>query len=111
LLERAVANVVINAMAANPSTGPVRINAEAFGEKVLLEVVDHGPGIPEPARERVFAPFQRLDDSTDRGTGLGLAIARGFVDAMEGELELEETPGGGLTVTIALPVEPGPEWQ
>ena len=65
-----------------------------------------GPGIPEAEREQAFAPFQRRDDlstSVTPGVGLGLAIARGFTEAMSGELTMEDTPGGGLTVVITLP--------
>jgi two-component system sensor histidine kinase KdpD len=67
-------------------------------------VIDSGPGVPPAQRERVFEPFQRLGDhDTDTGVGLGLAVARGFVQAMGGTLELEDTPGGGLTAIITLP--------
>ena len=59
-------------------------------------MVDHGPGIPADRREHVFQPFQRLGDrSNGTGVGLGLAVARGFVEAMGGELAVEDTPGGG----------------
>jgi two-component system sensor histidine kinase KdpD len=55
----------------------------------------------------MFAPFQRLDDhSATAGLGLGLAIARGFTEAMDGTLAASDTPGGGLTMTISLPVAP-----
>ena len=70
-----------------------------------LRVVDRGPGIPEAARERVLEAFQRLGDRPNgMGVGLGLAVARGFVVAMDGDLTLDDTPGGGLTVTIDLPM-------
>jgi len=67
-------------------------------------VVDHGDGVPAADRDRMFAPFQRLDDRTaDGGLGLGLAIARGFTEAMGGRLTPADTPGGGLTMTVTLP--------
>ncbi len=67
-------------------------------------MIDSGPGVPATMRDRIFEPFQRLgDNATDSGVGLGLAVARGFVRAMGGELELEDTPGGGLTAIISLP--------
>jgi two-component system sensor histidine kinase KdpD len=70
-------------------------------------VVDRGPGIPPAQRESVFQPFQRLGDggnATHDGLGLGLAVAKGFVEAMGGELSLDDTPGGGVTAVISLPV-------
>ncbi len=60
-------------------------------------------------RERIFEPFQRLGDrATGTGVGLGLAVARGFTDAMDGELSIEDTPGGGLTTVISLRTAPMP---
>jgi len=102
LFERAVANVVLNAVSASPPDQPPRVTAGVISGRVDLRVVDHGPGIPASERERVFAPFQRLDDTGKGGTGLGLAVARGFVEAMDGQLTLEDTPGGGTTVAISL---------
>jgi len=109
LLERAVANIVANALAVQPAGVPVRVWAESHQGTVALHVVDAGPGIPAAERERVFEPFQRLGDrSTQAGVGLGMAIARGFTDAMGGELVLGDSPGRGLTVTFRLPVAKGP---
>jgi two-component system, OmpR family, sensor histidine kinase KdpD len=103
LLERAVANIVGNALAWSPADRPVRIDACTVGERVDLRVVDRGPGIPPDQRDRMFQPFQRLgDQSNNGGTGLGLAVARGFVDAMGGAITVEDTPGGGLTVVVSL---------
>lgn len=105
LLERAVANVVANAVVVQPEDIPVWVDAELVDDVVVLSVVDRGPGIPVAQRRQVFEPFQRLGDrSSQAGVGLGLAIARGFTDAMGGELELDDTPGGGLTVRFRLPV-------
>jgi two-component system sensor histidine kinase KdpD len=101
LLERVVANLVDNSLKVSPPGRPVRVEAGAVPTGVDLRVVDQGPGIPPDDRERVFEPFQR---TTDHGTGvgLGLAIARGFLDAMGGEITLEDTPGGGLTAVVTL---------
>jgi two-component system sensor histidine kinase KdpD len=74
------------------------------GERLDLRVVDHGPGIPLDARQRVFEPFQRLGDGSKDGVGLGLAVARGFVTAMGGQLVVEDTPGGGTTMVVSFPV-------
>jgi two-component system, OmpR family, sensor histidine kinase KdpD len=106
LLERAVANLVANASQHTPSGRTVRVEAREVGARVDLLVVDRGPGVPEDDRERVFAPFQRLGDTGSTGVGLGLAVARGFVEAVGGQLALEETPGGGLTVVVTLPRQP-----
>jgi two-component system sensor histidine kinase KdpD len=104
LLERAIANIVDNARAWSPQDRSVRVEAGAVGNRVDLRVIDHGPGIPVDQRELVFQPFQRLGDNpSDGGVGLGLAVARGFVDAMGGELEVEDTPGGGITMVVSLP--------
>ncbi|HSO96300.1 MAG TPA: DUF4118 domain-containing protein [Acidimicrobiia bacterium] len=105
LVERAIANVVANALQASPPKRPVRIFAGATGERVELTIVDNGPGIPRSKREEVFLPFQRLGDNPQgSGVGLGLAVARGFVEAMQGELQLDDTPGGGTTVAISVPI-------
>ena len=105
LLERAVANLVSNAMAWSPSGQVVRIDAGRIHDVIDLRIIDRGPGVPPEDRERIFLPFQRLGDrSHDAGVGLGLAIAKGFIEAMGGQLLLDDTPGGGLTLTIRLPV-------
>ena len=73
------------------------------GDRVQLRIIDAGPGIPPDAREDVFVPFQRLGDTDNHaGVGLGLALSKGFVEAMGGTLEAEDTPGGGLTMVIDL---------
>jgi two-component system sensor histidine kinase KdpD len=70
---------------------------------VDVRVVDRGPGVPAEDRERLFVPFQRLGDSAQgEGVGLGMAVAKGFVEAMGGVIEIEDTPGGGLTVVARL---------
>jgi two-component system sensor histidine kinase KdpD len=105
LLERAVANLVSNALAWSPPDQPVRIEAAIVALHVELRIIDRGPGIPIADRERVFQPFQRLGDrSNDAGAGLGLAIARGFIEVIGGRLEVDDTPGGGSTFTIILPM-------
>jgi two-component system sensor histidine kinase KdpD len=116
LLDRVIANLVQNALRYNPDGTPVRLAGSAHGDVVELRVIDRGPGIPEDEREQSFAPFQRRDDtstSATPGVGLGLAIARGFTEAMGGELTMEDTPGGGLTVVVSLPASaPGSsDWQ
>lgn len=103
LLERAVANVVENALRHNRGPRPVRVAGSALGGTVELRVVDHGPGVPDESKERIFESFQRLGDAPrGSGLGLGLAVARGFTEAMGGTLTAEDTPGGGLTMVFGL---------
>jgi two-component system sensor histidine kinase KdpD len=107
LLERAVANLIDNALNWTPTDRPIRVEAGRGGDRIDLRVVDGGPGIPPAQRQAVFQPFQRLGDGGNAnrdGVGLGLAVAKGFTEAMGGELTLEDTPGGGLTAVISLPV-------
>jgi two-component system sensor histidine kinase KdpD len=107
LLERALANVVSNAIAWSPDDAPVVVQAAEVSQRLHLRVIDRGPGIPEQQRMQVTRPFQRLGDhSTTAGVGLGLAVATGFVEAMGGELLFDDTPGGGLTVDIVLAAQP-----
>ncbi|MET0663904.1 MAG: DUF4118 domain-containing protein [Ilumatobacteraceae bacterium] len=107
LLERSLANIIANAERFSPLDVPVRIEAAPIGDDVHIRIVDRGAGISPGDRERVVQPFQRLGDApADDGVGLGLSIANGFVTAMGGSLSLDDTPGGGLTVTIVLPAAP-----
>ncbi|MGE0139507.1 MAG: DUF4118 domain-containing protein [Ilumatobacteraceae bacterium] len=109
LLERSVANVVSNAMRHSRDDFPVRIEAGIVGDSMHLRVIDRGPGVPVAERSKVVQPFhQPGDQRTVDGVGLGLSIAKGFVDAMHGSFTLDDTPGGGLTVTIALPLATAP---
>lgn len=106
LLQRVVANLADNAQRhARPGTS-VCLDAGTVDDRVALRVVDHGPGVREADWDRMFVPFQRLDDRGGTGVGLGLAIARGFTAAMGGTLRPSHTPGGGLTMTLTLPISP-----
>ncbi|MGW1519546.1 ATP-binding protein [Streptomyces sp. NPDC002287] len=105
LLERAVANIVENAVKYSPHSQPVTVSASALGSRVELRVVDRGPGVPDAAKDRIFEPFQRHGDAPrGAGVGLGLAVARGFTEAIGGTLTAEDTPGGGLTMVLTLPM-------
>jgi two-component system sensor histidine kinase KdpD len=104
LVERAVANLLSNALRYSPVGRPPRVVATAIDDAVRIAVIDHGPGVAPADRERMFEPFQRLGDrDMTTGVGLGLAVARGFVEAVGGTLTASDTPGGGLTMTVTLP--------
>lgn len=105
LLERALANLIDNAIVHSPPGKVVRVDAGEHANHITLRIIDRGPGIKEKDRTRVFEPFQRAGDGfTDGGTGLGLAVAKGFIETMGGRLVLADTPGGGLTAVVSLPV-------
>jgi two-component system, OmpR family, sensor histidine kinase KdpD len=105
LLERALANLLANAVRFSPADRPPSLSAEAYDGVVEVSVVDHGPGVPSADHDRIFEPFQRLgDQDMSTGIGLGLAVARGFVEAISGALRPSTTPGGGLTMTVTLPI-------
>ena len=104
LFERVLANIVANALAHSPADRKILVQATSRDDTAVMRIVDHGPGISPEARATMFQPFQRFGDDTSGGVGLGLAVARGFMTAMHGVLSAEETPGGGLTVTLSLPL-------
>ncbi|GIG41212.1 ATP-binding protein [Cellulomonas phragmiteti] len=108
LLERAVANVIENAVRHSPPGAAVHVSAQCVGDHLVIRVVDHGPGVPDAGKELMFTAFQRLGDAPrGKGVGLGLAVARGFVEANGGTIEAEDTPGGGLTMVVNLPLNGG----
>jgi two-component system sensor histidine kinase KdpD len=102
LLERVLANLFSNALRYSPAGQPPELHAFIDGNAVRLEVADHGPGVPDELKERIFEPFERVGDRHP-GVGLGLAVARGFAEAMGGRIGAYDTPGGGLTVRVTLP--------
>lgn len=106
LLQRVLVNLLTNAIRFSPPGSPPIIGASEFGGTVEVRVVDHGPGIPEDRRDAVFVPFQRLGDTDNTtGIGLGLALSKGFVEGMGGQIDAEDTPGGGLTMVVSLPAD------
>jgi two-component system, OmpR family, sensor histidine kinase KdpD len=94
-LERAFANLLENAVV-HGEGHPVLVRSRLVGPRLVVRVVDRGPGIPENLRERIFEPFYRAPGAASgTGSGLGLAIARGFIEANGGEVEVESLPGQG----------------
>jgi two-component system sensor histidine kinase KdpD len=104
LLERILVNVLANALRHSPPERPPTVTGSEHAGRVEVRVIDHGPGIPVDDWDRVFLPFQRMGDRDNAtGVGLGLALSRGLAETMGGTLLPESTPGGGLTMTLALP--------
>ena len=108
-LQRAFANLFENAH--HHSGGhPVMVRASGLHNRVLVRVVDRGPGIPAAERERVFEPFVRSEGESagHRGSGLGLAIVRGFVESNGGRVWAESSPGQGTSFVLEFPHEGSP---
>jgi K+-sensing histidine kinase KdpD len=102
-LERAFANLLENALRHSDGR-PVLVRSKLVGERIVVRVVDQGPGIPESDWERIFEPFQHGSaNGTGGGSGLGLAIAKGFVEANGGEIGVESLPGQGSSFVVSLP--------
>jgi two-component system sensor histidine kinase KdpD len=103
-LERALVNLLENALRYSPPDEPVHVRVSATSTEVLIRVVDHGPGVPAGELEQIFEAFQRGSGAgQDRGAGLGLAIARGFVEANGGRVWAESRLAQGATFVLALP--------
>jgi two-component system sensor histidine kinase KdpD len=102
LLERVLANLFSNALRHSPVGQRPMLRAREDGRSVVLDVVDHGAGVPAELKNRIFEPFARLDERSP-GVGLGLAVAKGFAEGMGGAIVAVDTPGGGLTVRVTLP--------
>ncbi len=104
LVQRVIANIVSNACRFGPADKSVTIRAGVVNDFVQLLVVDRGPGMPVALREAVLAPFDRLRGA-QLNAGLNLTVASGFTQLLGGRLLFEDTPGGGLTVVVDLPVK------
>ncbi len=106
-LRQAVANLVRNALVHTPAGSPVEVSLEQQDGHAEIDIVDHGPGVPANQRERIFERFHRADPHRSRdqgGSGLGLSIAAAVVNAHGGHISVADTPGGGATFRIELPV-------
>ena len=105
-VKQVLTNLVANASRFAPAGSEVSLEIEAVDRNLNIKVIDHGQGIPEPLRSKVFERFYRADNSRNRstgGSGLGLAIAKSIVTAHQGQIRVEETPDGGSTFVIELP--------
>jgi len=102
-IERALANMLENALRFSPADSTVSVRAESRGAEVIVRIEDSGPGVPAADASAIFEPFRRSTRS--RGAGLGLAIARGFVEANGGRVWVESAPGGGASFALTLPAE------
>jgi two-component system sensor histidine kinase KdpD len=102
-VQRALVNLLDNALKFSPPTAPVTLRAVSAGDEVVFRVEDEGPGVPDEDVAAIFEPFRRSSGS--RGAGLGLAIARGFATANGGRLWAERSPAGGAVFALALPAE------
>ena len=105
-LIQVLTNLISNAVKYSPPEGIVEVATERVGQHVRVNVIDHGPGIPEAFRSRIFQRFAQADSSDTRkkgGTGLGLSIAKALVEGMKGTIGFCETPGGGTTLFFELP--------
>ena len=110
-LHQVVQNIVMNALRHTPAGTDVQVRLTTLDGRAVVSVVDHGAGLDPHARERVFERFYRVDTSRTRdagGTGLGLSIVAALVAAHGGRVRVEETPGGGATFVVELPLAPAP---
>ncbi|WP_166981007.1 HAMP domain-containing sensor histidine kinase [Paramicrobacterium fandaimingii] len=110
-IRQVIANLMGNAMRFTPDGSPIEVGVSAnpVTRMATVAVIDHGEGIPEPIREKIFQRFWRADSSRTRetgGSGLGLAIVSSIVAAHSGTVDVSETPGGGATFRIHLPLAP-----
>ncbi len=112
-IRQVLANLIGNALRFTPESSPIEIGVGVDGatQRAVLSVIDHGEGIPPQIREKIFQRFWRADSSRARdtgGSGLGLAIVSAIVHSHEGEVDIVETPGGGATFRVFLPLLPSP---
>lgn len=107
MIERAVDNLLRNAQRFNPPGQSIELQAQRQGERILISVRDHGPGVEAEHLSQLGEPFYRAPGQTAQGHGLGLAIARRAAERHGGSLILANHPQGGFVASIDLPLEPG----
>jgi len=106
ILRAAVTNLLENAIDFSPRGGAVDIDVESAGGNVVLTIRDHGPGVPDYAREKIFERFYSLrhHSSKRKGTGLGLTLVRETAELHGGSITLEPAAGGGTLARLTLPL-------
>jgi two-component system sensor histidine kinase KdpD len=108
-VQRALVNLVENALKYSSPRDPVRLQVTDSSAETAIRVIDHGPGVEPAERDRIFEPFQRGARSERPGAGLGLAIARGFAEANGGSLSVESRAGQGATFVLRFPLAERPQ--
>ncbi|HSC67664.1 MAG TPA: ATP-binding protein, partial [Cellvibrio sp.] len=106
-LQQVMANLISNAVKFSPAAGTVEVCVTRRGAQVEVAVIDHGPGVSEEFRARIFQKFAQADSSDSRqrgGTGLGLSISKAFVERMHGTIGFESEPGKGATFFATFPI-------
>ncbi|MDQ1121464.1 sensor histidine kinase [Microbacterium trichothecenolyticum] len=108
-VRQVVANLLGNARRFTAADSPIglRVGVDADADMGWIEIIDHGEGVPEQIREQIFQRFWRADTSRTRetgGSGLGLSIVASIVDLLHGTVEVHDTPGGGATFRVSLPL-------
>jgi two-component system sensor histidine kinase KdpD len=106
LIEQVLINLLENAAKYTPTGSPIEISAHQDQTDVVIEVADHGPGIPKELADKIFEKFYRLPrERAGGGAGLGLAICRGVVEAHGGRIWVNSREGEGSTFSFSLPIE------
>jgi signal transduction histidine kinase len=103
--QQILVNLLTNAVRHGPEGQPVTIHVEDASPELRVRVVDRGVGVPPDLRDRIFEPFERFDPQSGVGTGLGLPVSRRLAEVMGGRLTVEDTPGGGATFVLMLPMK------
>ena len=106
-LQQVLTNFISNAVKFSPTGGSVEVQLSRQGKQAMIAVVDHGPGVSDEFRARIFQKFAQADASDSRqrgGTGLGLAISKAFVERMQGSIGFDSKPGQGATFFACFPV-------
>jgi two-component system sensor histidine kinase KdpD len=105
LIEQVLWNLLDNALKYSPTGTAIELSATVMNDELIIEVADHGPGIPPGDEKRIFDKFYRAAPAGTRGVGLGLTICRGIVEAHGGRIWVENRPEGGAIFRFTLPLE------